>query len=236
MKYRARWRRFIGITLVLTMALSGLTTTQASAAPDQTEAENDLKQIGLALANYYSTYQQFPPAYYINEAGDATVSWRVLILPFLGEADLYQQFDLEKPWDDSIHLPLLDQMPEVFRGVAHKKNSIFTGYAGVFGPNQAFQDGDLDNDGLRFRDFTDGLSFSFMAGAVGKQVEIPWSAPGDVMFGEPAELGDKRGFDGKGNSVPMLFADGSVQLLSDRTPSAMVAAYSTINGREVLEP
>jgi hypothetical protein len=43
------------------------------------------------------------------------LSWRVAILPYIGEADLFAEFDLTKPWDAAPNLALLNRMPEVFR-------------------------------------------------------------------------------------------------------------------------
>jgi len=43
------------------------------------------------------------------------LSWRVHLLPYIGEAALYHQFHLDEAWNSPHHLPLLDQMPEIFR-------------------------------------------------------------------------------------------------------------------------
>ncbi|MBL8817836.1 MAG: DUF1559 domain-containing protein [Planctomyces sp.] len=43
------------------------------------------------------------------------LSWRVHLLPFLGEDELYAKFDLSQPWDSEANLPLASQMPEVFQ-------------------------------------------------------------------------------------------------------------------------
>src|SRR5262245_2481223 len=45
----------------------------------------NLKQIGLALEQYRDTYRYFPPAYVADANGRPMHSWRVLILPYLGQ-------------------------------------------------------------------------------------------------------------------------------------------------------
>jgi hypothetical protein len=57
----------------------------APRSPRRPICVNHLKQIGLALHNYYSVYGVFPPAYVADESGKPMHSWRVLILPFLEE-------------------------------------------------------------------------------------------------------------------------------------------------------
>src|SRR5579871_5884386 len=66
--------------------------------------ENNLKQIGLALHNYESAYQKLPPGYvasgaYVNGTSDTAPGWTwgALILPFMEQQNLYQQYNLSQP-------------------------------------------------------------------------------------------------------------------------------------------
>jgi prepilin-type N-terminal cleavage/methylation domain-containing protein/prepilin-type processing-associated H-X9-DG protein len=53
---------------------------------------NNLKQIGLALQNYHSQYKRFPPAApLLTKERDPSISWRVMILPFIEQLPLYGQ-------------------------------------------------------------------------------------------------------------------------------------------------
>lgn len=42
------------------------------------------------------------------------LSWRVQLLPYLGEEELYKQFKLNEPWDSDANKPLIGKMPRVF--------------------------------------------------------------------------------------------------------------------------
>ena len=44
-------------------------------------------------------------------SGKPLLSWRVHLLPFLEENELYEQFKLDEPWDSPHNIKLLDQMP-----------------------------------------------------------------------------------------------------------------------------
>src|SRR5262245_36476505 len=199
------------------------------------KASTDLTQIGLALANYESSFRSFPPAFLVDANGKPTLSWRVLILPFLEEAQLqlYNQFDLTKPWEDPGNLPLLTRMPAIYRGPSPGRRPIYTGYAGVAGPDQFFQ----GKDGVRFNQISDGSSNTMAVGPAGLKTRIPWTAPDDIDIEEHPVLGTPDGFAIAGqSSTPMLFAHGGVRLVPNTTDPDVVLALSTIAGGELVVP
>ncbi len=67
---------------------------QAREAARRSTCKNNLKQLGLALANYHDTYGMYP----IGGTGDRDfsprVSWQVRILPFIEQTSLYNQIDM----------------------------------------------------------------------------------------------------------------------------------------------
>ncbi|MCA9068546.1 MAG: DUF1559 domain-containing protein, partial [Planctomycetaceae bacterium] len=73
---------------------------QAREAARRTQCRNNLKQLGLAMNNYHSTFQSFPPGYRfqsgsnINAVGTANIS----LLPYLDQANLQDLIDPETPW------------------------------------------------------------------------------------------------------------------------------------------
>src|SRR5215510_8256848 len=61
-------------------------------------AQDDLKQIGLALHNYHDRMNGLPTAI-PDKTGKPGLSWRVALLPELGHQNLHQQCKLDEPWD-----------------------------------------------------------------------------------------------------------------------------------------
>ena len=57
------------------------------------------KRICLAFYDYHEKYGTLPPAYTVDENGRPLHSWRVLILPFLEQQELYDRIRLDEPWD-----------------------------------------------------------------------------------------------------------------------------------------
>ena len=56
-----------------------------------------------------SEYGVLPPAYVADASGRPMHSWRVLILPFLDQQSLYNQYDFREPWDGPHNIKLLDK-------------------------------------------------------------------------------------------------------------------------------
>src|SRR5262249_61834200 len=68
------------------------------------------------------------------------LSWRVALLPYLGEEKLYAQFRLDEPWDSPNNLPLLKRMPKVYElpGGPSDVPAGYTFYQVVVGPGAIF--------------------------------------------------------------------------------------------------
>ncbi len=91
---------------------------QASIAFRRTEASKRMKEIALAFHNYAQVYQGIPQVAITSNEGRPLLSWRVALLPFLGERELYQQFHLDEPWDSPHNKPLLSEIPKAYAPVA----------------------------------------------------------------------------------------------------------------------
>ncbi len=68
---------------------------QAREAASRSTCTNNLKQIGLAIHNYHDAKNDLPPSR-LGVGGYA--SWCVLILPYLEQASLYNQWDLTQTY------------------------------------------------------------------------------------------------------------------------------------------
>src|SRR5690606_28292508 len=62
------------------------------------QCQNNLRQVVLALHGYHVDHGCFPPAYVADAAGRPMHSWRVLVLPYLEEQDLYAAYNFAEPW------------------------------------------------------------------------------------------------------------------------------------------
>src|SRR6185295_12482568 len=86
----------------------------AREAAQRTQSLNNLKQIGLAMQNHHSVYKAFPARAKLDNDGKPLLSWRVLVLPFIEEKALYNEFHLDEPWDSEHNKPLVEKMPKLY--------------------------------------------------------------------------------------------------------------------------
>jgi hypothetical protein len=147
-----------------------------------------------------------PPAVVYGEEGKPLYSWRVLILPYIEQNDLFQEFHLNEPWDSPHNIRLLEKMPATYAppaGKAWKVPQYHTVCHVFVGRGAAFE----GREGLRFpRDFTDGTSDTLLVVEAGKPV--PWTKPEELAYDPDGPLPDLRGLFRDGFRAAM--GDGSV--------------------------
>ena len=100
------------------------------------------KSIALAMHSFLDENGTFPPAAW-SKSGKPLLSWRVAILPWLGEMALYRQFRLDEPWDSPHNIKLLAAMPDVYHCGGRKEDGktatmVFTGEGAAFDGTKAF--------------------------------------------------------------------------------------------------
>ncbi|TWU13498.1 hypothetical protein CA54_23330 [Symmachiella macrocystis] len=202
---------------------------QAREAARRTQCRNNLKQIGLALHNYHDVWGSFPPAYIADETGRPMHSWRVLILPYLDQQALYDQYDFDEPWDGPNNSRLLGNRPPVYACPSSDVDATSTYYAAIAGETCVF----AGAEPIAIRDIVDGTSNTSMIGEV-SGMGIPWMEPRDVDFDTYTNIGDPAGFssDHTGGAF-FLFADGSVQFLSEETDPDVARSLFTHAGGEM---
>lgn len=140
------------------------------------QCRNNLKTISLALHAYHERYGSFPPAFIADSTGRPIHSWRVLILPFLEQEALYDQYDFREPWDGPHNIRLLARRPQVFACPSRlPAPRDVTSYVAITGPGTMFRGARA----VKVPEVTDGTNNTLMI-AETANVAIPWTAPTDV--------------------------------------------------------
>jgi prepilin-type processing-associated H-X9-DG protein len=198
------------------MVANAVPKMQASA--QRMTAQNNLKQIGLALHNYASTYGNQVPVYAVgakgqplkNAADKPLLSWRVALLPYVDQQALYNQFKLDEPWDSPNNKKLIEQMPKIYAPVNKPGKPGYTHLQMAIGPNA------LSAVGTRIpASFPDGMSNTI---AVSEAAEpVIWTKPDDVMLsGKELPKNLKKKFGGQfPGGFNVLMWDGSVRFVKD---------------------
>jgi hypothetical protein len=190
---------------------------------------NNLKQLALAMHNYHATYGHLPPPAIYGKDGEPLVSWRVLLLPFLVQGNLYKQFHLDEAWDSPHNQQLLAQMPRVYADPNVQMPQFATAYQIFVGPGAAFEGGKR----LSFaKDFPDGTSNTLLIVEAAKPV--PWTKPEDLPYDPNKPLPKLGGHTPSG--FPVVFCDNAVYLLKPNVKEALLRALITRNGGERIDP
>lgn len=187
----------------------------ARTAARRAQSSNNMKQIALAMHNYHDAYRHLPPAAVTSKDGKPLLSWRVLLLPFLEEANLYQQFKLDEPWDSPHNMALLSKMPPVFLDPntrdPNAREKGLTSYHIPVGPNYLFK----PQGTTKFAEVTDGLSNTIMLFSGNDSSLRPWTAPDSLPAETPESLMDLVvKFLNGAPTIHIGLADGSVRIFS----------------------
>lgn len=118
--------------IAILIALLVPAVQQAREAARRMQCRNNLKQLGLALHNYQSAHDVFPPSE-LNADGDSGCepgeisiednsssctdyqSWTSLCLPFLGQSVLADSYDYNSPWSALVNRRVVSVQLPVFQ-------------------------------------------------------------------------------------------------------------------------
>ncbi len=185
----------------------------------------------MAVANYQDLYGSLPPAYVPGPDGTPWHSWRVLILPQMEHAALYNAYRFDEPWDGPHNSRLADKIGSIYlRSGLDPATRRMTSFVAVVGPETAWpgakplqreQIGDGPGNTLLVVEVPDG--------------DIPWMAPVDLRFNAMSfRINDARGraLGSRLGGSRVTSVDNRVVNLYDDLPPAALRALLTANGHE----
>lgn len=158
---------------------------------------SNLRSIGLALKEYERIHHHFPSAVIKSPFGQM-YSWRVAMLPYLGQKELYDLYKFDEPWNSVNNLKVMMKMPDVYRD-----NPIGTDTAIVAFVGENTIIGRYPTEVAAVKR---GLPQTIAVAAM--RTDIPWTKPDDIPiekasdFKVPIEAG-----------LPILYGDGTTQFI-----------------------
>jgi tRNA A-37 threonylcarbamoyl transferase component Bud32 len=201
----------------------------------KTTSANNLLQMGTAFHNAAaasSRVGEMPPAaIYDKEGKRPLLSWRVAVLPYVEQQQLYRQFKLDESWDSPHNRRLLEKMPKLYdadwveKPKGHTFYQVFTGRETLFDPAHLGKGGPFGRRGPSLNtDFSDGTSNTILIAEGGKAV--PWTKPEELELRPGAPLPALGG----------LFKDGFHALMGDGSVTFVTRKVSEKTLRSAIDP
>lgn len=197
------------------------------------ECESNLEQIASAVSLYESDYGCFPPAYTTDADGNRLHSWRTLLLPYLGEEELYKKLNLEEPWDSPANRLWHDTPVDVFQCPADSSGSpTDTNYVMIVGGEGLFDGGEP----LKAVDVTDGTSKTILLIEM-RGTKIHWMAPEDLRWEETDfTVGGKKSISSEHEGgAHVVLCNGVVEFVHNGTRREEIRALATPTGGEKVD-
>jgi len=185
----------------------------------------------LALQNYSAMNQSFfSPARKTGINGQPVHSWRVAILPYLGQVGLFGKYDFSEPWDSPKNRAIANQMPREFRCPSDTRASVDeTSYVMITGKGTVGGDPGTRGTPIGAIGAHRSPRFTILVVEV-PGLKIPWTEPRDITVeelvqrvgpGPGGRASHLRGFN-------VALCDGSVRFLPvaiDREKLRRLALY-----------
>lgn len=207
----------------------------AREAARRSQCSNNLKQIAIAFHNYHDVYKSFPPAYIADADGKPMHSWRVLILPFMEQQALYNQYRFDEPWDSPANRLVTNTFIPAYQcpSSPNSPGSTETNYMVITGPGTVFE-GSKPPSMMDIRDGTSNTILVVEVTGTGKS----WAEPVDLDASQvaPPFTGGSSGNAGSQHPGGMNTAlcDGSVRFLASTIDPATFKAFTTRAGGEAV--
>lgn len=205
-------------------------------AASRATSANNLRQMGIAMHNYNSVNNnRIPARAAINgKDGQPLLSWRVALLPYLEQDNLYRQFHLDEPWDSPHNKALIPVLPRVFVHPSADPSVAAQGmthYRAVTGPMSAFEPCNGVPPGIP-QSIPDGTSNTIMLAEATDPVI--WTKPDELAF-EPGGPLPRLGLS-PGRPFQVLMWDGSVRSVSPSVSRATLENALMANDGMPLGP
>ena len=230
------------VCLVLLVPCSGILVAlllpavqSAREAARRSQCNNNLKQIAIAFLNYHDVHKTFPPAYIPDKDGRPMHSWRVLILPFMEQQALYQQYNFNEPWDSPHNQVVTSTVIPTYKCPSAPDRPTETNYMVITGPGTLFEGAEA----CSIAKISDGTSNTILVVEVAG-TGVNWAEPRDLDASKFSPPFSPPRPDAPGSYHPaglnVVLGDGSTRFLSNSIDPATAQGLTTRAGDERIQP
>jgi prepilin-type processing-associated H-X9-DG protein/prepilin-type N-terminal cleavage/methylation domain-containing protein len=237
----------------------------AREAARRAQCVSNLKQIGIGLHNYHSTYDTFPAGGWIASLPinpSMNMGWSAAILPWVEQAPLYASLNCNYPYTDPSNSTAGHTVLTVYLCPSEPRKTFWNSapgdlfpsadadYGGMYGPRGLAFPTDTNNPPrgpmifnqvVSLARITDGSSLTILAGEAPEAINAMWVS-GHNIFDQSAPINARPPTEfgeeltsQHPGGVNVLFADGSVRFLKNSTNVQTLSALCTRANGEVVD-
>jgi Protein of unknown function (DUF1559) len=210
------------------------TVLQLKTQRDVTVCKQNLMRIAKALNSYAADHGTYPPAVTYGPGGVPMHSWRVLLLPYLGEKKMFESYDMSKPWNASENSHMQSQIPAVYLSPASTTVALGeSSYMLITGKGTLFPPG---KPPMSPQAIPDGAANTILVVETNNRATA-WTEPIDLDFGRLASgIGMLGGIGGSHKQgATAVLADGQPIWLPMDLPKSVIDGLVTPAGGEAIE-
>ena len=169
--------RIAELTALLSKSLSTKTGDELNAS--------NLRQICIAMHNFHNDWNRLPNQAILSKDDKPLLSWRVALLPYLGEDHLYKEFKLNEPWDSEHNKKLIEKMPKIYVHPFAKNvpanHTLYQVFYSKQGSKPAAAIMETGKITLGMLSVQDGTSNTFILTDAAAEA-VPWTKPADLLY------------------------------------------------------
>ena len=189
------------------------------------EASKNLRKIAVGFHEYHAANNGFLSSVYVSEQGKK-YSWRIEILPYIGEKDLYDQYRFDEEWNSPHNQKVTSRMPDFFRSDSDDQDTTNTSWFLLIGP-----DGAIKPDGPRnIHEISNADGTSKTIIAIEAKRDMHWAKPADILVDPKKGMPMLGGYHEGGFHV--AFADASVHFIDEKIDPKLLWSLFTFDGGE----
>ncbi len=184
-----------------------------------------MEKIANALNTYYEQNQKLPIDGPLLESSVHVFSWRVALLPALGQQDLYDQFHFDEAPESEHNMKVAEAIPDVYSR-AGSENPTHTRVRSVNAEGSYF----ASKNSLPLLDaIKDKKNRTAILIQVDDANAVPWTVADPVLPGAPdlQQAGDRE-------EKAMLIVDAEFRVKAIAKQSEVIAAFQSIAGNEPI--
>jgi Protein of unknown function (DUF1559) len=198
----------------------------------QAQSMQHMRQLMLAVLNHESASRKLPTCV-VDKDHKPLLSWRVRLLPYLGEQQLYGEFKLDESWDSPHNRKLIARIPKSLRAPGTEADAGKTNYLGVAHRDGVFAIPEENKPPTRLRDIRDGTARTIAIVEVSDELAVVWTKPDDFIPDEEIAM---RGLVGlRTDQFLAGFCDGHVQSLPESLEDKNLRGLFSKAGGEVVQ-